>query len=159
MGRGIVSHGNGRSDDEAVMQKNRRKSREIALQALYACEIGETSDCSSVIENIVDEDATDDAVAQYAKSLVVSVVSRRAEIDALLQRHTANWDVKRMTAIDRNILRMAVVELERSEDVPFKVVIDEAVELAKQYGTDDSGKFVNGVIDSIRKEMPEKKQP
>jgi transcription antitermination protein NusB len=139
------------------MQKNRRKSRELALQALYACEIGDDPDCAAVLKSLIDEGGIDPSAAEYAKTLVVKVLSQRAQIDALLQHHTANWDVKRMTAIDRNILRMAVAELEFGEDVPFKVVIDEAVELAKQYGTDDSGKFVNGVIDSIRKEMPEKK--
>jgi N utilization substance protein B len=139
------------------MQKNRRKSRELALQALYACEVGDTQDCTAVLSGIMDDGGADPSAGEYAKMLVKSVVSRRAEIDVLLQHHAANWDVKRMTAIDRNILRMAVAELQSSEEVPFKVVIDEAVELAKQYGTDDSGKFVNGVIDSIRKEMPEKK--
>jgi N utilization substance protein B len=140
------------------MQKNRRKSRELALQALYACEIGDDPDCAAVLKSLMDEGGVDPSAAEYAKTLVVKVLSQRAEIDALLQHHTANWDVKRMTAIDRNILRMAVAELECGPpQVPFKVVIDEAVELAKQYGTDDSGKFVNGVIDSIRKEMPEKK--
>jgi transcription antitermination protein NusB len=138
------------------MQKNRRISRELALQALYACDVGDNVDCVAVLKGIMDESGADDEAESYAKTLVTSVFSRRAEIDTMLQHHTANWDVKRMTAIDRNILRMAVAELESSEDVPFKVVIDEAVELAKQYGTDDSGKFVNGVIDSIRKEMPEK---
>jgi transcription antitermination protein NusB len=139
------------------MQKNRRMSRELALQALYACEVGDNPDCVAVLEAIMDESGADDSAGAYAKTLVTRVFARRAEIDALLQHHTANWDVKRMTAIDRNILRMAVAELELEEDVPFKVVIDEAVELAKQYGTDDSSKFVNGVIDSIRKELPEKK--
>jgi N utilization substance protein B len=139
------------------MQKNRRKSRELALQALYACEVGNDADYSRVLETIMKDGDFDESAGGYAKSLVVKVLSRRAEIDELLQRHTANWDVKRMTAIDRNVLRMAVAELEGNEEVPFKVVIDEAVELAKQYGTDDSGKFVNGVIDSIRKELPEKK--
>jgi transcription antitermination protein NusB len=141
-----------------MMQKNRRKSRELALQALYACEIGDDHDCATVLSRIMDDSDTDESDSgAYAKMLVVKVFSQRAEIDALLQHHTANWDVKRMTAIDRNILRMAVAELQSDEHVPFKVVIDEAVELAKQYGTDDSSKFVNGVIDSIRKEMPEKK--
>jgi N utilization substance protein B len=139
------------------MQKNRRQSRELALQALYACEIGDDPDCVAVLTSLTDEGGIDPSAAEYAKTLVVKVLSQRAHIDALLQQHTANWDVKRMTAIDRNILRMAVAELEFGPEVPFKVVIDEAVELAKQYGTDDSSKFVNGVIDSIRKELPEKK--
>ncbi len=135
------------------MQQNRRKSRELALQALYACEIGDNTDCTKVLSGIIVESGIDPKDGQYARDLVIAAYSKREEIDALLQRHTANWDVKRMTAIDRNILRMAVAELGKGENVPFKVVIDEAVELAKQYGTDDSGKFVNGVIDSIRKEM------
>jgi len=135
------------------MQQNRRKSRELALQALYACEVGDNTDCVKVLSGIINESGIDPKDGQYARDLVVAAYSRRDEIDGILQRHTANWDVKRMTAIDRNILRMAVAELGKGENVPFKVVIDEAVELAKQYGTDDSGKFVNGVIDSIRKEM------
>jgi len=139
------------------MQINRRKSRELALQTLYACEIGDNTDCAAVLESLMKEGGIDRSAGSYAKTLVVRVLSQRAHIDELLQHHTANWDVKRMTAIDRNILRMAVAELECGPEVPFKVVIDEAVELAKQYGTDDSGKFVNGVIDSIRKELPEKK--
>jgi transcription antitermination protein NusB len=141
------------------MQKNRRKSRELALQTLYACEVGDSREYARVLENIAGENGADEGSAAYAKTLVATVYSKIADIDAMLQRHAANWDVKRMTAIDRNILRMAVAELQSSDDVPFKVVIDEAVELAKQYGTDDSGKFVNGVIDSIRKELPEKKPP
>jgi transcription antitermination protein NusB len=139
------------------MQKNRRKSRELALQTLYACEVGENSDWLRVLQVIMGESESDIQAGQYARMLVMNTFSRRAEIDAVLQRHTANWDVKRMTVIDRNILRMAVAELECGDDAPFKVVIDEAVELAKCYGTDDSGKFVNGIIDSIHKEMLQEK--
>jgi N utilization substance protein B len=136
------------------MQKNRRKSREIALQTLYACDVGESDDCVKVLHGIIDESETDDAdAAAYARSLVLKVAKERVSIDVLLAKHAANWDVHRMTVIDRNILRMAVAELTLSQDVPYKVVMDEVVELAKEYGTDDSGKFVNGVIDSIHKEM------
>ncbi len=136
------------------MQHSRRKSRELALQTLYACEVGDTAECRKVLEGVIEEQGGDEAAGRYAAQLVEKTLSSREEIDALLSSHAANWDLKRMTAIDRNILRMAVAELQLSGEVPFRVVIDEAVELAKLYGTDDSGKFVNGVIDSIRKALP-----
>jgi N utilization substance protein B len=139
------------------MQQNRRKSRELALQTLYACEVGNTAEVGGVLEGIMREQGGETGTHQYAKMLAEKTLSSIKEIDALLGQHAANWDLKRMTAIDRNILRMAVAELRFCTDVPFKVVIDEAVELAKQYGTDDSGKFVNGVIDSIHKELLQKK--
>ena len=139
------------------MQQNRRKSRELALQALYACEVGKTDELGGVLEGIMLEQGSEAGAREYAMLLAGKTLSSMKEIDALLGQHAANWDLKRMTAIDRNILRMAVAELWLCTDVPFKVVIDEAVELAKQYGTDDSGKFVNGVIDSIHKEMSQKK--
>ena len=139
------------------MRKNRRKSRELALQTLYACEVGEYSDYEKVIGEIAEGNHGDRDIIRYATLLVQNALSSLSEIDELLKSHAANWDLKRMTVIDRNILRMAVAELRFVKEVPFKVVIDEAVELAKMYGTDDSGKFVNGVIDSIRKEMSQKK--
>jgi transcription antitermination protein NusB len=142
------------------MQQSRRKSRELALQTLYACEVGGTADAAEVgriMETIMEDSGGTAGIGQYARLLAEKTLSALKEIDALLGQHAANWDLKRMTAIDRNVLRMAVAELWFCEDVPFKVVIDEAVELAKQYGTDDSGKFVNGVIDSIHKELEQKK--
>jgi N utilization substance protein B len=138
------------------MQPSRRKSRELALQTLYACEVGDAADVGRVMEAIIEDRSDGAAIGRYAKLLAEKTIASLKEIDSLLALHAANWDLKRMTAIDRNILRMAVAELMFCADVPFKVVIDEAVELAKQYGTDDSGKFVNGVIDSIHKEMQQK---
>jgi len=136
------------------MNTNRRKSRELALQALYACESGNDDAYQKVFAVIVEETFSSPIIADYAKQLVAKTLDSKIEIDRLLSRHAANWDLKRMTVIDRNILRMAAAELLYFKDIPFKVVIDEAVEIAKQYGTEDSGKFVNGVIDSIHKEMP-----
>jgi N utilization substance protein B len=139
------------------MQHSRRKSRELALQTLYACEVGDTSDFPGILAGIMKDQGGDEGAGAYAGLLVEKTLSSKLEIDGLLATHAANWDLKRMTAIDRNILRMAVAELWWFADVPFRVVIDEAVELAKLYGTDDSGKFVNGVIDSIHKELLQKK--
>jgi N utilization substance protein B len=140
-----------------MMNTNRRKSRELALQALYACEVGKDTAFGPVFETIAGEAARSPAVADYGRKLVEKTLNAKQEIDELLTKHAANWDLKRMTVIDRNILRMAVGELLFFKDTPFKVVIDEAVEIAKIYGTDESGKFVNGVIDSIHKEMDAKK--
>jgi N utilization substance protein B len=92
-------------------------------------------------------------VREYAEMLVERVVGQREEIDELLQQHTTNWSLARMAVIDRNVLRLAVAELRFSPDVPYRVIIDEAVEIAKLYGTDDSGKFVNGIIDAIYKKL------
>ena len=134
------------------MHTNRRKSRELALQALYAGEAG-NDDAFNQMLATADTEASEGAIVDYARKLVEKTLHAQHEIDRLLSKHTANWDLKRMTVIDRNILRMAAAELLFFKETPFKVVIDEAVEIAKTYGTDESGKFVNGVIDSIHKEM------
>jgi N utilization substance protein B len=135
------------------MNTNRRKSRELALQSLYACEVGTSDDYKIIFTSIAEETARGQIVTEYAAKLVEKVMLEKKSIDALLITHAANWDLKRMTVIDRNILRLAVGELLFFKDTPYKVVIDEAVELAKIYGTDESGKFVNGILDSIHKEI------
>ena len=138
--------------------KNRHRSRELALQTLYACEIGTTEDWQNTLEKIAEDSALSQEVKKYAKDLVCNTFDFLEQIDLLIQERAANWDLKRMAAIDRNILRLAVAELKNYPQVPAKVVIDEAVELAKTYGTDDSGKFVNGIIDSIHKKMKKQSQ-
>jgi N utilization substance protein B len=140
--------------------KNRRKSRELALQILYAREIGNHQDPGDIpylLEHMGAESGCNDEVRAYAELLITSAATAATEIDEIIQLHSANWELKRMAAIDRNVLRLAVTEMRVSSDVPFKVVIDEAIELAKEYGAEDSGKFVNGVIDSIRKQMQQPK--
>jgi transcription antitermination protein NusB len=135
--------------------KNRRKARELALQSLYAFEMSTEKNFSTIFNNIANNEefgAYTAEIRSYALFLGSKVVESKDETDVLLQRHTANWDIHRMNAIDRTILRLAVGELRFSPDVPYKVIIDEAVELAKQYGTQESGKFVNGIIDAVYKE-------
>jgi N utilization substance protein B len=107
-----------------------------------------------MFESIADDRQSSSSVKVYARDLVSAAIENMEEIDALLSMKAANWELRRMAAIDRNVLRVAVAELIHFKDtVPFKVVIDEAVEIAKTYGTDDSGKFVNGVLDSVRKKL------
>ena len=133
------------------MKKNKRKARVLALQAMYAHDLRPGDDLLTLFQDIAGIRKTNQETVTYAEYLLNKASENLDEIDVLLQNHAANWDIKRMAAIDRNILRLAVTELMHMEDIPFKVVIDEAVEIAKKYGTDDSGKFVNGVIDAIYK--------
>ncbi len=92
-------------------------------------------------------------VREFAEEIIKGVLEMRERIDELLKKHTVGWKVDRMATVDRNILRIALYEiLKRREDVPLSVAINEAVELAKKYGTEDSGKFVNGVLAKIVRE-------
>ena len=113
------------------MNTNRRKARELALQVLYACESGNDEAFEQALGTSGPETSLDASITGYAKNLVKKVLDTRENIDAMLSKHTANWDLKRMTVIDRNILRMAVGELLFFKETPYKVVIDEAVEIAK----------------------------
>jgi N utilization substance protein B len=131
--------------------RKRRKSRELALQTLYALEMRHGEDPVEVLERIADTRSLGPRVREYARRLIELFRSHAESVDEALRNHALNWELGRMGAIDRNLLRVAITELLYGEDVPYRVVIDEAVEIAKQFGTDDSAKFVNGVIDAIRK--------
>lgn len=126
----------------------RRKARETALQALYKLDISAGPSLEKDLE--LEELAPGTEARRYCESLVHGVRTRIAELDSEIEKHSENWTVSRMSVVDRNILRMAVWELLYSAEVPYKVVIDEAVELAKRYGTDESGPFINGIIDRVR---------
>jgi N utilization substance protein B len=132
---------------------NRHRSRVLALQTLYACEVGETSDWKTMLQRIADGASIFSSVVKYSRELLEKLFSTSETVDDLIKKQAANWDIRRMAAIDRNILRLAVTELSYFRQVPAKVVIDEAVELAKAFGAEESGKFVNGIIDSIHKNM------
>ncbi|MBN1309013.1 MAG: transcription antitermination factor NusB [Chitinispirillaceae bacterium] len=132
---------------------NRHRSRILALQTLYACDVGTTPEWPEMLERIAGGSALPATVVAYARELCTERYRAAERVDELIRKRAANWDIKRMAAIDRNILRLAVTELCYFQQVPTKVVIDEAVELAKAFGSDDSGKFVNGVIDSIHKNL------
>jgi transcription antitermination protein NusB len=138
--------------------KHRHNSRELALQTLYACEVGLTSEWKVMLDQIAESGGFSEEIKKYARELVTNVYNSLEQIDKSIQERAANWEMKRMAVIDRNIIRLAVAEMTFSSDVPVKVVIDEAVELAKTFGSDDSGKFVNGVIDSIHKKTKGQKK-
>ena len=134
-----------------VLSRTRHRARELALQTLYACEVGTTAEWEDVLRHIGEGGSFTGESVRYARELVRETLASRGTLDEAITLHAANWELKRMAALDRNILRLAAAELFFFSDVPFRVVIDEAVELAKTYGTDDSGGFVNGILDSIHK--------
>jgi len=88
-------------------------------------------------------------VKSYAKSVIDNIIAHREEIDAMIEEFAIGWDISRMVSIDRNILRMSISELFYSKDTPQKVIIDEAIELAKRYSTDDSSSFINGILGKV----------
>ena len=121
---------------------SRREARERALELLYEA-YAKSSDVSAVLDGLAL------APDPYAEALVRGVENRSAEIDVLISRFAKGWTIERMPVMDRTLLRMAVFELIDQPDVPVAVVISEAVELAKRFSTEDSGRFVNGVLSAI----------
>ena len=129
----------------------RRTGRSYALQLLYARDGDASNNLSSAAVNwATDFDLeVDEAAQQFARDLVAAAVERSQEIDNLITSASKNWRLDRMSRVDRNILRLGAAELVAFRDVPVKVVINEAVELAKRFGTAESSAFVNGVLDRI----------
>ena len=138
------------------MKTPRHQAREAALQALYLWEVGKT-DATSAIETYFTEHGEDapDAVREFARTLVFGTVAEVSALDSLIQTHSEHWRLERLAIIDRLILRMAAWELQHAGDTPPAVVLNEALELARTFSTDEAVKFVNGVLDAIRKSLAE----
>jgi N utilization substance protein B len=133
----------------------------MALQMLYQLELGgstarEVKASFDPFEYLSDRETGDELVPEIVRQALVfagelfdGTLARREEIDELVKGQAENWSLERMPAVDRNILRLAVYELLAEPDVPPLVVLDEAIELAKRYGSDQSGAFVNGLLDGL----------
>jgi N utilization substance protein B len=125
----------------------RRKAREMALQALYAMDLtGQWEE--EVSERLYEKDRWPSS-ASHALTILTGVLERKEPIDEAIGGHTDHWSVSRMNLIDRNLLRIAVYELLFCDDIPPKVSINEAIELGKLYGTRETKRFLNGVLDRI----------
>ena len=136
--------------------RKRTLSREIALKILYAWDVSKES-VGEVHEKFWENnDTSDEKVKEFSDLLVFGVESNLEKIDKVIAGHATNWRMDRMATIDRNVLRIASFELLFASDIPPKVAINEAIELAKKYGDKDSGKFVNGILDNIHKTEREK---
>jgi N utilization substance protein B len=126
----------------------RRKGRELALQALYQIEM--TDDASAAaVDLFLRHFEGNPPAKEFARRLVSGVVSQRVEIDQLIERCTDNWKLSRLAKVDLVILRMATYELVFCSDIPTTVSLDEAIEIGKRFGTDDSANFINGVLDQV----------
>jgi len=145
------------------VSKDRHRAREAALQILYQWEVGRT-DVGRAAETFFDRQAPDrdvwpdaeppsEAVRDFASTLAADTVARLSAIDPLIAETAERWRPERMPVLDRLILRMAVCELMRDTDTPRAVVINEALELGRTFSTDDSVKFINGMLDAIRKKL------
>ena len=125
--------------------KARRKARSLALQALYEIDCASHSP-AEVLAARLEAQPLGDELAEFATRLVYGVLDTAADMDGLIQRHAPEWPFEQMAVIDRNILRMAIWEFIVDRGTPTKVAINEAVELAKLYGSDSAARFVNGVL-------------
>jgi N utilization substance protein B len=128
--------------------KARRKARSVALQVLYELDCTRHS-IDEVFVNRIDETPMEPEGIQFARRLVDGVRVRAEQLDVLIQKHAPEWPMDQMALIDRNILRMAIWEFAIDRTTPIKVAINEAIELAKLYGSDSAARFVNGVLGSL----------
>ncbi len=130
----------------------RRKAREKALQILFQLDFND-ADIEAILEEFWNGHPTGQKVRGFAERLVKGAFAHREDIDRMITSTLENWSIDRLASVDKAILRLATYELLHMPDVPPKVTINEAVEIAKSYGTDESGRFVNGVLDKIREKI------
>ena len=140
--------------------RKRTQGRELALQLLYQLDLRGDDVLKEVDAYLDGEGGGDAEVRGFARELIHGYLERRVEIDRRIEEVARNWQLRRMAAIDRNILRLGATELLYRTDIPPLVAINEAIEMAKKYSTKNSGPFVNGILDNIRlKSVPRKPEP
>ncbi|MGC9490985.1 MAG: transcription antitermination factor NusB [Thermovirgaceae bacterium] len=137
-----------------LLPQKRRRSREIALQVLYSLDLREDTTVEEAISLFPFPDE-DPEVVGYAQALIRGVVERNVDIDRLLRAHITGWRPERMVVVDRVAIRLALYEGVILGRIPVAVAISEAVELAKRFGTEESGRFVNGVLGRIVRGLEE----
>lgn len=134
---------------------DRRKARELALQALFSFDMEKAFPNKDLDENLTafcdnNEEKLTQTVKPFFLELVKGVNENYSQIDIFLNKYSKNWKISRMPVVDRNIMRIATFEFINYSDIPRSVTINEAVEIGKKYGTKDSGSFINGVLDRIK---------
>ncbi|CAB1058690.1 Transcription termination protein NusB [Olavius sp. associated proteobacterium Delta 1] len=127
----------------------RRQARELAMQALFYLDMQDNVSLQ-MLESYCDNFRPPKKARPFFLALVNGVLENRSEIDTLIERFSKNWKINRMSCVDRNVMRIAVYELLYCEDIPPKVSINEAVDVGKKFGSEESGAFINGIMDSIR---------
>ncbi|HIA26601.1 MAG TPA: transcription antitermination factor NusB [Planctomycetes bacterium] len=134
----------------------RRLARELALKCLHQWDQQGTNSDPAETESLIADLSPDDDSQQYARQILTCYWQHSSEIDEAISNVATNWRLDRMAVVDRNLLRLAVTELRHFPDVPPKVVLDEAIEIAKEYSTENSPTFINGILDRM---LPEKETP
>ena len=127
---------------------SRRRARELAIKVLFHLEFT-PGDPEEVFQLICENFGSAKSIRSFSRELVLGVCTKKKELDQLISRASEHWRLERMSRVDRTILRLGAFEILVMKDIPPKVSIDEAVELGKMYGTEDSGGFINGVLDNI----------
>ncbi len=127
----------------------RRKAREYALQLLFQLDIRKEKPSATVLKHFWAEYDADQEVRDFAEEIVKGTYKHVTKINSVIHQCAKNWSLDRMAVVDRNVLRMAVYEILYRIDIPSSVTINEAIEIAKKYGTDGSGAFVNGILDGV----------
>ena len=135
------------------MKTTRRDARERALQALYAYELSGDSAEHVIKTQLRPHFERGDKLFRFAEKLFLRTLAYRDEFDAIVEGHTQNWDLHRIALLDRLVLRLAMTEFLFFDDIPTKVTINEAIEVAKDFSTPRSGQFVNGVLDAVLAQM------
>lgn len=130
----------------------RRKARELTLKALYAQDMGQDSP-PDIFESLANGSKLDEATLQFAHDLFDAVVSDCADLDQEISRLASNWSLDRLAPIDKNILRLSITELSHFSDIPKRVSINEAIELARRFGSAESPAFVNGILDAFARDI------
>lgn len=145
-----------------MLRLQRHLGRQLALQWLYQIDVGHLPAADVMVE-VPDEEALDGIDEEgvgFAQVLARGVIDDRANIDAMIEKYAPEWPLERMAGVERNVLRIAVHEIFNEPDIPPRVSIDEAVEVAKTFGTEESGKFVNGILGAVmRGEKPAYTRP
>ena len=156
----------------------RREAREKAVQFLFQHDLNPPSDLKDALDrfwasqcsaqkgagpepaspeespqNLDGPDTYESSVRLFADPLIAGVLEQRDEVDAVIKKHARNWDISRMAVVDRNVLRLAIFEMLHRDDIPPVVSINEAVDISKRFSTEDSGRFVNGILDRVKQDL------
>lgn len=128
---------------------NRRQAREKSLQILYQFDVTKVN-IQEIIDQRLEEETINENVRTFIANIIEGTVNNLDEIDNIIKQYAVDWTIERMPTVDRNILRIAIYEMNYTKGTPIKVILNEAIELAKTFGSDNSAKFINGILGKIK---------
>lgn len=132
----------------------RHLARETAFQVIYQIDVGK-NDVEQALLARLNESTLDEAGKKFCQQLVKGTINNLEKIDEMIEQYAVDWPISRMLSVDRNLLRLAVFEIIYCDDIPNKVAVNEAIELAKSFGSEDSAKFINGILGNLVKSLGE----